>query len=268
MIRTPDHVQAARRLQIELTAETGIHTWHIVHNKDESILLCGYYRAYDSHSDLQDYTRAQLDRRLIAGLLDKAGNRRFPLVIFVPIDRPDPPAPAEWNLANAPAAAYWSLQIAAYRGSDRKQLAVDAVREARGAGAQAYYYHGETISSICIGIWPETAVKRQASSAASTRDPTATLFVPSEPLPLRLTPLMRDRDGTELTTIAPRLEILDPTLAKAIADYPQHAINGEVMVKTLRSGQHLASPSFLVLVPHADKSAPQRLSPLEVPMGK
>ena len=54
----------------------------------------------------------------------------------------------------------WSVQIAAYEGStQRKKFAVDAVRDARAEGVPAYYYHGPSISSVCVGAWPRAAVR-------------------------------------------------------------------------------------------------------------
>ena len=80
--------------------------------------------------------------------------------LIVPIDSPDPVAPPEWNLANAK--GYWSLQIAAYKDSPkRKEAAVEAVREARKNGVEAYYYHGETTSSS-----PSESRRRSSSSVA------------------------------------------------------------------------------------------------------
>ena len=39
----------------------------------------------------------------------------------MPLEKPDPDAPPEWNLANAP--GYWSVQIAAFTKPGRKQAA-------------------------------------------------------------------------------------------------------------------------------------------------
>ena len=49
---------------------------------------------------------------------------------FVPLNAPDPDAPPQWNLANAPEDRVWSLMIGAYKDTpDRKRLAVGCTVE-------------------------------------------------------------------------------------------------------------------------------------------
>ena len=76
---------------------------------------------------------------------------------FVPLASPDPESPPEWNLFNKdiqkaprdPSRAYWSLQIMAFRANSlRKAAAVQAVAALRKQGIEAYYFHGEEISSV------------------------------------------------------------------------------------------------------------------------
>ena len=105
--------------------------------------------------------------------------------------------------------------------SDRKQRAVQAVREARAQGIEAYYYHGDSISSVCVGAWPREAVKEQDSAVAHSADPNATIFITDRPLPPTVNSDMRDREGNRLTVIAPKLEITDPGMAEAIPEIIQ-----------------------------------------------
>lgn len=87
---------------------------------------------------------------------------------FATDSSPDPVAPPEWNLVNRdadkdakdPRRAYWSLEIMAFKVNPlRKEAAVKAVAAFRKDGVEAYYYHGETTSSVCVGAWPMDAVK-------------------------------------------------------------------------------------------------------------
>src|SRR5207249_4124674 len=89
---------------------------------------------------------------------------------FIMLDTPDPTSRPEWDLADVdrdkdkhdPTRAFWSLQIMAFRGSPkRKEAAAQAVEVLRKQGVEAYYYHGETISSVCVGAWPVNAIKQQ-----------------------------------------------------------------------------------------------------------
>ena len=112
-----------------------LHDWYLVHNEDESILCYGYY------GEMTD-AKAKADKKKIEGLLGVNGEPLFSGLVFQPVGSPDPDSPPEWNLANVPASKYWSLQVAAFRGfPERKKYAVEAVREARAQGVEAYYFH-------------------------------------------------------------------------------------------------------------------------------
>ena len=79
--------------------------------------------------------KAHADRVFVAGLTDANGDHPLDACFFMQLEPPDPPAPPEWNLANKdkdkpdsePTKAYWSLQIAAFRGvPDAKAKEYDA----------------------------------------------------------------------------------------------------------------------------------------------
>jgi hypothetical protein len=178
----------------------------------------------------------------------------------VPLDSPDPASRPEWNLANVdkakdrhdPTRAMWSLQIMAFRDNPRrKEAAVQAVEALRAQGVEAYYYHGESISSVCVGAWPRGAVKEQEFDGSHTMaDPRNTLMVFSEPLPPNARPYLTDSDGKRIVPIAPKLEVLDPGMAAAIKRFPEHAVNYEVHI-THGQSENVPAPSFLVFVPRA-----------------
>lgn len=253
----PDHVLRAAALKAQLIASTGLTAWHIVHTEDKSSLFFGYYRvADDASSDPGEYTRAQSDLHRLLEVKNSQGERLFRAVFFTPVDTADPDAPPEWNLANASAKAYWSLQIAAYRGSpERKQAAVASVKTLRGMGVEAYYFHGDSISSVCVGAFPREAVKEQDKDHAQSSDETAPLLVVNGPLP-PLTSEMYNKEGQRLTVIAPKLTVLDPALAKAIREFPDHSINGMTYGRPDKDGNLIRDASFLVVLPSRDGGAP------------
>jgi hypothetical protein len=256
VIRGPNHVLTATRLKEQLTGKDGLTAWHIIHSDDSSMFFYGYYKTFDDKDHFPaEVARAQADLHRIEALKNAQGDRLFHSAMFLPISQPDPDAPPQWDLAKTPGTAYWSLQIAAYEGSpDRKKAAVEAVRGLRSLGAEAYYYHGETISSVCIGAWPKNAIKEQDLRSGGTADQTAIPLIVGGQLPPNVSPEMFDREGNRLVIEAPKVEYLDPTLAKATRDYPRHAVNGDDHYRVAHDGQKVFDPSFLVLVPHADST--------------
>jgi hypothetical protein len=207
-------------------------------------------------------------------MMDQQGNRIFEHVFFVELPAPDPEAPAEWNLINA--SGFFTLQIAAYKDSpQRKQAAVDAVREARAQGIEAYYYHGETTSSVCIGAWSRSAVREQEESAAQTSESAQDqdILVLPTPLPNQEKIDVRNAAGQRVKTYAPRFEALDPTLIAAMEKYPTHAVNGVTYVSKVtdpvtKQVKEIEDPSYVVEIPRPKASllrqqaqAPQLLAP-------
>lgn len=264
----PAHVEQANNAKSELVRMTGLKDWYVIHQEGQSVIYYGFYRAIDESEDRKDAARAQSDRKLVDGLVDTAGNKIFSRCFFVEVSAPDPQAPPEWNLINAD--GYWSLQIAAYKDSpQRKQAAVEAVRAARAQKVPAYYYHGETTSSVCIGVWPRNAVREQDEAVALANDPNQDLLV--LPQPMAENYQIRNREGERVKAVAPRTEIVDPSLLAAIEQYPTHAVNGEVrthVVEDPATGkqQTMEDPSFLVVVPRPSASLLRAERPRETPL--
>ena len=257
-ISGPSHVDRATRLKQQLIAQAPLKDWYVIHQEGQSTLYYGFYKTFDDPKD-PDSQRAQRDRRTIDALTDRLGNRPFKFAFFVALDAPDPVAPPEWNLAVAPGDL--SLQIAAYTGHPlRKQYAVEAVRAARAQGVDAYYYHGETTSSVCVGAWPESAVKRTEQVInARPGDPDQPFVKTGIPLPEEAARNQRDAQGRPLRVEQERFEIVDPTLATMMQRFPEHAVNGEVaMTATMdpRTGQRVTRParSFVVPIPRDEGS--------------
>jgi hypothetical protein len=252
-ITTPTHVPDSERLKQQLITKTGSRDWYVVHSENVSMLYYGFYKTFDDNSQPQEKARAQGDRRMVAALRDNGGDQPFAQCVFQSLANPDPPAPPEWDLKNAK--GYWALQIAAYRGSAlRKQYAVDAVRAARAAGIEAYFSHGESVSTVFIGTWPREAVKEQDQSTGHSDDPNKTIVVLPQPLPSGYRTDV-NKAGQPIKVLVPKIEIVDPTLLKAMHDYPANVVNGEEIMHKVQSDHGIVEvpdPSFLVQIPHDD----------------
>ena len=259
----PAHVEQAKAIKDQLIAATavkGLKDWHVIHQESESVVYYGFYRTINEKDaggakDRKEGQRAQADRQQIAGMQDQQGNRIFEHVFFVELPAPDPEAPPEWNLSNAN--GFFTLQIAAYKDSpQRKQAAVDAVRQARAEGVEAYYYHGETTSSVCIGAWPRGAVREQEEANAQTSENAQDqdILVLPTPLPNHEKIDVRNAKGQRVKTYAPRFEALDPTLVAMMEKYPTHSVNGLAYVSKVtdpvtKEVKEVQDPSYVVEIP-------------------
>ncbi|CAN5661130.1 hypothetical protein BH09PLA1_BH09PLA1_35390 [soil metagenome] len=259
----PSHVDIANRMKQELIQNSGLRSWYIIHQEDRSTLFHGYYKELDDAA-------LKHDRAAIESLEDRQGNRVVRSAIAVSVDAPDPVAPPEWNLANVRHGEldlkhYWTLQIGAYKDDlKRKQAAVDAVRAARQAGIEAYYFHGDTVSSVCVGVWPEEALRIDgmkrlpggrdmqtggAVSAAGTDPDQQVLVAPGINVPDN----MRSAAARRNMSIAqPKITIVDPTMMEMKRRFPEHAVNGLIELMNDGTGQRVARPSLVVEIPLAE----------------
>jgi len=245
----PDHVLVANQTKEDLLRQSHLGGWYIVHHADESILYYGYYTELGT-------PQAKADKRAVDALATVDGQKEFAANMFVPLASPNPSAPPEWDLANTPPDMYFSLQIAAFcQTPDRKERAVQAVRDARAQGIEAYYYHGESISSVCVGAWPKSAVRQQAGGGvAHNNNAEVPVIVANQEIPDGAVPNLHDADGNPIPIIAPKLVIEDPTLAKAIQEFPENAVNGYVMTQKDKDGKPFPTPSFLVEIQHNENA--------------
>jgi hypothetical protein len=256
------HVQEAKEVKDMLIRQTGSKEWYVVHSADESDIYYGFYKTFEDHTQVAEYARAQSDHAKVASLVDQDGNPIFPLVSFCLINVPDPPAPKEWELSNDH--GYWTLQIAVYKGSpQRKQMAVDAVRDFRAHGVEAYYRHGDNTSEVYIGGWPRDAVQEQDASQAQSDDPNQPLLVVPGPLPKGVDgDKVYDQNGRKMKVVMPKLEIVDQTLKQATIQYPYYYVNGEVAGRKVGnpdgSTQVVPWPSYLIQVPHENEDQDQQ----------
>lgn len=253
-----NHVTASRGLCDSLKAATGRAEWYVIHGSDESKLYFGYYNFIDPAAQTDPAVqRANLDLQQVKEMRDNAGKQPFFTSVFVSLETPDPTAPPEWNLYNVdrglapkdPRRAYWSLQIAAFRGvPERKEAAVAMVRQLREElKVEAYYYHGESISSVCVGKWPPAAIKEQKMAEGAKVDQNATLLVTSEQVPENLRP--KSLDGKQTLLLSPKIEIVDPAMRAMMQKFPHHATN--YVEGRMINGREVLDPSFIVTIPRA-----------------
>jgi hypothetical protein len=265
----PAHIVEATRAKEYLKYRTGSDQWYVIHSADESDLFYGFYSTDDERAQDGESRRALADRLKLSSLKDEDGRPMFAQVLFVPINPPDPPAPKEWEVTSNP--GFWTLQIGVYRDSpQRKQAAIDTVRDLRANGIDAYYHHGDVMSFVYIGSWPREAVKEQQTSAKSN-DPNQPLMVMSGPLAGAENAQFQTRDGRKMKVVMPKLEILDPTLKQATEKYPYTYVNGEGMgrkvTKVDGSITVVPYPSYLIQLrpdtnaSSADKSDSQEPAP-------
>ena len=257
------HVMQATRLRDQLVRSTGMRDWYVVHGAEESTLYYGYYRSIDRSEDPKETARARADREKIGAMVDASGVRPFRNALLVELAAPDPEAPPQWDLRNTPPGSVWSLQVAAYEGHpDRKKYAVDAVKAFRDNGVPAFFYHGDTVSSVCIGAWPAKAVRGDLEPAyndPNTRRSMDQIMNPSSGADLLvvapgLPPINKDvttKNGKPLRAVSPHLEAVDPTLLATMKNYPHHYRNG--VVEAMNTAQGVTGkPSLLVQIPRRD----------------
>lgn len=254
------HIENADILKSRLIALTGMRDWYVIHSDKQSDIYFGYYRSLE---DPAEKKRAETDRLRIASLTDRYGNHLVRGGLLQPINAPDPAAPVAWNLLNTPKNAYWTIEIATFSGNaKRKEAAVQMVRELREHGeTQAYYYHGPTVSSVCIGAWPREAVAEQGTgidNKGQTRDDAHTVN-PEQPLfvfggfaqapPNVAGRILEPGTGKPMAVEGKRLDILDPNMKQKTVEYPDHYHNYEL--HAVQNGDtSYPDSSVLVVIPH------------------
>ena len=255
----PEHTARANQVKLLWQQATGRRDWYVIHQDDQSLVYFGYYRSISDPKD-RDTARSMADRKMIQNLKDTVGDYPFEQAMLLPLDAPDPTAPPQWNLVNAKGA--WTLEIAVYRGApepgspDRKTAAVDAVRKARAMGIEAYYYHGPSASSVCIGAWPQEAVRQEN---LQNGDPNQALTVVPDPIAAMLPQTVTDAEGNPTQVVHAGAKIVDQTLLATQAQYPTHSLNGYVDM-IIVSGHAVPRESSVVAIPHTAESSTPALS--------
>lgn len=242
----PTHIRDAKSNKDYIEKATGLKGLYIVHSENQSTLYYGYYKAVSEREDAAEARRAKADLDKLSAI-EVNGERPFAGALLIGLPTPDPDAPPEWDIRNSH--GVYSLEIASYRdAAERKQAAVDTVREARKAGVEAYYYHGPTTSSVLVGSFPAEAIhiKDETPRADPGKDLLVIPFKPAD-IPDEIV----DDLGNPNKVVAPKFEILDPVLKATLQKFPHHAINGEERVRRFlepKTGkyQEVYAESFIV----------------------
>ncbi len=247
----PAHMEQAKRFKEQIAQQTKMSDFYVVHNADHSTLYYGYYREIDPKIDAKEAARAIADRKTMAEFTNAAnGERLFRGVLLVAMEEADPIAPAEWKLSNAQ--GYWSLQVAAFHdNARRKEAAVEAVRDLRKQGYEAFFFHGPAVSSVCIGAFPQTSV--DVDDGPKKFSPDAPVLVAPPDMDLVQTPSDRP-----MVIKQRKINVTDPELKKLWQAFPTHATNYEEGRQiTKRDGTKVDKfeHSFLVVIPHEEAIA-------------
>jgi hypothetical protein len=241
-------------MKTQLEQVSGMATWHALHAEEKSALYYGYYKTRNGADILAD-------KKKVTQIRDNRGDTIFANAVPVMLDSPDPASPAEWNLLNAK--GYWSVEVAAFQGdARRKEAAVELVREWREKqNIDAFYFHGENVSSICIGAFPETAIKQQDNDRGEVLDSTQPMMVINGDLPEHMRKAfqsdLKDRDGNRVKVFVQKVEVVDPNMLEVFRKFPVHLLNYNeefVGYKDPQTGRTLQSPKpcGIVKIPHKD----------------
>ena len=267
-----DHVQRSTEMKAVLMKNAVLKGWYVIHKEGQSTIYQGYYSEFDvanakDTAAKKEAQRAQSEKKLVEALpipkelfgsrqTSDAERRLFPRALFVSLDSPDPDAPDEWNLVKT--RGYWSVEIAAYSGFERKQAAVESVREARKMNIPAYYYHGPSYSSVCIGAWPQTAVIEKSTEQVNSIPQGSDVFVDVQggAIPQQMKNDLLNK-GRQVQVVVPKVQIVDQSLLDTLRAYPEHSVDGFVEMDSATDPQtkelkQKAKHSMLVRIPAAD----------------
>ncbi|MFT3787863.1 MAG: hypothetical protein QM770_17115 [Tepidisphaeraceae bacterium] len=256
----PGHIERSVSLEKQLKDQTRMPDWHLIHQADSTLIYYGYYASIDE-------PRAKADLDKIKAFTDPTGGRLFRRAIFVPLESPDPAAPPEWSLLNTPPDMVWTVEESVFRGNAmRKEAAIQRVKELRDAGALAFYYHGPTVSSVCIGLWPKDAVDNADATnvqvpSAKENDPNYAIVVDTIGLTPEAVGAMTAANNNIGVARAVRV-VRDPKLLQTTHDF-QHMVNYEGdTVTTNVNGKILQKPrpAMVVRIPR-QPTAPVNASP-------
>lgn len=260
----PTRAQEAKATRDAMIVRSGMHGWYVIHQESESILFYGHYRSTDRSADdpadRKDAQQAHADLKKIQELQDSDQNRLFPLTVFIQTPQPGSEGPPEWDLRKTSADKVWTLYVGVYKDNpERKRACVQAVKALRDAGEEAYYYHDDSASIICLGAWPASAVKQPEQAVASSRDPNEEVWVYNTPLAPKVPREFTTNDGRQVKIYDTTIKILDESLQRTIDLHPDFMTNGVVMareVKDPRTGEKklIKHTSQLLAIPRRDRA--------------
>lgn len=277
----PDHVQQSRLVKEQMIRTTGRNDFYVQHHEGYSVLYFGYYKTIDRLVDAREAQRSSEDLDMLEKMRLPSGAKIFPRALKVPIETANPEAPDEWDLAkldadkpaNDPDRRFWTIVIAAYtndvldengRPGNRKKMAVESVKAARAQGVEAYFYHGESMSQVCVGAWPRRAIREQEMASAESRSEAKAnsgeaLIVSPAPLPKSFAQQLEQSHAVKV--VQPKVVIQDPSLAQAIRYWEQfpYSVNSVAQQVTVtdpmtRKKVVRDQPPFLAQIPQVQKT--------------
>ena len=229
-----NHASVAEQVKKQVEQVSGLKDFYLVRGESRTVLYHGFYATFDAAVDKREAARAKADRAALESLVNAQQAKIFPRTVFEPLERPDPVAPPEWDLKNAK--GYWTLLVITYTDPvTAKQAAVDSVKEARKQGYEAFYFHNDSQSHVCIGNWPAAAVKRGKSMAQENWDKLERGQVDLVNPPIKVISMgpvsdemrkARDAQGRPLEIYEMRVELLDPKLRELYGKLG-FSVNGE-----------------------------------------
>jgi hypothetical protein len=221
----PGHARHAQALADMLRAVQGLDRGavRVDSGPNASRIYYGRYaQRTNPHSGLgEPEPRAAADRDRIRGLaLGGADAYPFLLARVVPLPWQSS-VPAEWELSCCP--GVYTLQVAIFYDTppgftQRREAAEQAVALFRQRGYEAWLYHGESRSTVCVGSFDESAVL--------------------------IGPDGKQRHGPAVVA-----------LQDAEEDFQYNTHNGRVVYRNI-GGHKVPEASFLIRVPESDLWAP------------
>ena len=263
----PGHVAQAEIEKQRLIQVSHMPDWYAIHTETRSEIYYGYYGALN---DPKEKRRQEGDRARISGLLDRLGNPMVRGVVVTPVSMPDPATPSDWNLLNTPRDAYWTIEFATFVDGpdlraagvfDRKRAAVAMVRHYREElkMTNVYYYHGSTVSSVCVGAWKREAMAEQGTRTdakgqmrddASTQSPDQPLLVIPDIVPANMpSRVLEPGTGKSMAVQALKRDVVDPDMKAMMVKFHDHSVNGQMQGQD-ENGQFVANASMIVEIPH------------------
>ncbi|MCL2701484.1 MAG: hypothetical protein FWE88_07295 [Phycisphaerae bacterium] len=157
--------------------------------------------------------------------------------------------PPEWNLMNVHTKYVYTVVVMTYHDQDkyvgRRQRAVEACRKLRSQGELAFFHHGASSSSVCVGLFKINGVRiRMAPAMASDTErgvPTIEKRYPSAEVQavLKKYPAILANDRQMIITV--------PTAKKPNMDVSSVTLTGDA--DRLGSFEEFHAPSYVIEIP-------------------
>lgn len=231
--REPEHASRADGYGRALKTVKGLKAdlVRVVHSDTVSTVYYGRYRQQlDLKSGRTSYTPDYSPELAQIRGLTLGGSSEHPFAAAMIDALPPPPsANSQWDLLSQNS-GYWSLQVGVFYNTEgmtrRRQAAEEYCKLLRDQGEQAFFHHGASNSSVCIGLFPREAIAT----------------------------MNRTDESTGVSRIVS--EIVDPKLIDLQKKHPKNVQNGHIINQIRRDAagnivERVAEPSFVVQVPRA-----------------